>query len=121
MSDAFSDAMGDRRGSGRLDPLGTCWWRALESDPRGAAVAAFLDDAYARGLRWIEIVSDPKNEAPRRAFVSTTDGPVIFQRGDRDHAIDDDEDDLIADRCRAGELIAPPSSNAILAGWLWEH
>ena len=120
MGDAFTAVLGDRRGSGRVDPPHPRWWRALGDDPRCRRVVEVLDNAYATGLRWMEIVPDPET-GPWRLHLRATDDALWELGVDHDLGLLDYHRDRIMQLWDAGELVSPPSSGAVLAGWLWEQ
>lgn len=65
MSDPFTAVMGERRGSGRVDPEPPAgpWWTPLEALGAGHAwLAAALTEWHARGLN--EIVIEPHDDPP---------------------------------------------------------
>ena len=120
-ADAFHAVIGDRRGSGRVDPPDRRWWRGLDGDPGFRVAVEVLDDCFARGLRWMEIAPD-EMVGPWRLYVAPApDAPWTW--GDdvsRDLCLLDYQRDRIMQLWEAGELLVPPSNGVVIGGWLWE-
>ena len=116
-ADPFNAVMGDRRGSGRLDPPDPRWWLALAKDPRWWRVLDVLNDCYARGLRWMATVP-ARTDGPWRLYTkSAPDARWTWGDSSRDDLVlSDEQRDRIEALWEAGEL----TDRGSLSGWLWE-